>query len=111
VNAIMQRTRDGGAEIVKLLEKGSAYYAPAASVCEMIEAILLDKKKILPCAVLLNGEYGVKGVFVGVLAKLGSAGMEGVIPLKLNSEEEGGFRKSVQSVQELVVALDKAAAI
>ncbi len=111
VQAIMQRTREGGAEIVKLLEKGSAYYAPSVSVCEMIEAILLDKKKILPCAVLLNGEYGVKGVFVGVLAKLGAAGMEGVITIKLNSEEETGFRKSVQSVQELVAALDKAAAV
>ncbi len=111
VDAIMQRTRDGGAEIVKLLEKGSAFYAPAASVCEMIEAILLDKKKILPCAVLLNGEYGVKGLFVGVLAKLGSNGMEGVINLKLNAEEEAGFRKSVKAVEELVAAVDKMALV
>src|SRR5207248_2460911 len=95
VAGIMQRTRDGGAEIVKLLEKGSAYYAPAASVCEMIEAILLDKKKILPCAVLLEGEYGVKGYFVGVPCKLGAAGMEGVVTVKLNAEEETGFKKSV----------------
>ena len=73
----------------------------------MIEAILLDKKKILPCAVQLNGEYGVKGVFVGVLAKLGAKGMEGVISLKLNSEEEAGFRKSVKAVEDLVQALDK----
>jgi malate dehydrogenase len=107
VAAIIQRTRDGGAEIVKLLEKGSAFYAPAASVCEMIEAILLDKKKILPCAVLLDGEYGVKGSFVGVLAKLGAAGMEGVFQIKLSAEEEANFRKSVKAVEELVVALDK----
>lgn len=107
VDAIMQRTRDGGAEIVKLLEKGSAYYAPAASVCEMISAILLDKKKVLPCAVLLDGEYGVKGLFVGVLAKLGSGGMEGVIKVALNAEEEAGFRKSVKAVEELIVAIDK----
>ncbi len=107
VNAIMQRTRDGGAEIVKLLEKGSAYYAPAASVCEMVEAILLDKKKLLPCAVLLEGEYGVKGVFVGVLAKLGAAGMEGVIQIKLNTDEDVLFRKSVKAVEELLIAMDK----
>src|SRR5258706_10417929 len=71
VDAIMKRTQDGGAEIVKLLEKGSAYYAPAASVCEMVEAIVLSKKKILPCAVLLQGEYGVNDLFVGVPVKLG----------------------------------------
>ena len=107
VAAIMQRTRDGGAEIVKLLEKGSAYYAPAASVCEMIEAILLDKKKILPCAVMLNGEYGVNGFFVGVPAILGSGGMEKVIVIKLNPEEESGFKKSVDAVKELVAVLDR----
>jgi malate dehydrogenase len=107
INAIMQRTRDGGAEIVKLLEKGSAYYAPAVSVCEMIEAILLDKKKVLPCAVLLDGEYGVKGVFVGVLTKLGAAGMEGVIEIKLTADEDALFRKSVKAVEELLMAMDK----
>jgi malate dehydrogenase len=107
INAIMQRTRDGGAEIVKLLEKGSAYYAPAASVCEMVEAILLDKKKLLPCAVLLNGEYGVKGVFVGVLVKLGAAGMEGVIQIKLSADEDALFRKSVKAVEDLLVSMDK----
>jgi malate dehydrogenase len=109
INAIMQRTRDGGAEIVKLLEKGSAYYAPAASVREMIEAILLDKKKIMPCAVLLDGEYGVKGVFVGVLAKLGTAGIESVIEVKLSADEDALFRKSVKAVEELLIAMDKAA--
>jgi malate dehydrogenase len=107
VDAIMQRTRDGGAEIVKLLEKGSAYYAPAASVCEMVEAILLDKKKILPCAVLLEGEYGVNGLFVGVPAKLGAAGMEEVVTIKLAGDDEKGFQKSVQAVKELIAVLDK----
>jgi malate dehydrogenase len=108
VDAIMKRTQDGGAEIVKLLEKGSAFYAPAASVCEMIEAIILDKKKILPCAVLLKGEYGVDGFFVGVPVKLGAGGMEEIIKLKLTSEEDQAFRKSVEAVRELVAVLDKA---
>ncbi len=105
VDAIMKRTQDGGAEIVKLLEKGSAYYAPAASVCEMVEAIVLDKKKILPCAVMLKGEYGVQDLFVGVPAKLGAGGMEGVISLKLTPEEDQAFRKSVDAVRELVKVL------
>lgn len=107
IDAIMKRTQDGGAEIVKLLEKGSAYYAPAASVCEMIEAIVLDKKKILPCAVLLKGEFGVNGFFVGVPCKLGEKGMEGVISLKLTPDEDAMFRKSVKAVEELVAVLDK----
>lgn len=111
VSAIMQRTKDGGAEIVKLLEKGSAYYAPAASVCEMVEAILLDKKKILPCAVLLQGEYGVKDLFVGVPVKLGSKGAEEVIQIKLNAEEETAFKKSVAAVQELVGVLEAKGAV
>jgi malate dehydrogenase len=109
VDAIMKRTQDGGAEIVKLLEKGSAYYAPAASVCEMIEAIVLDKKKILPCAVLLNGEYGVSGLFVGVPAKLGAKGMEGVITIKLSADEEAAFKKSVDAVRELGAVLEQKA--
>jgi malate dehydrogenase len=108
VDAIMKRTQEGGAEIVKLLEKGSAYYAPAASVCEMIEAIVLDKKKILPCAVQLKGEYGVDGLFVGVPCKLGAGGMEQVIQLKLLPEEDQAFRKSVEAVRELVAVLDRA---
>src|SRR5262249_26832916 len=95
IDAIMKRTQDGGAEIVKLLEKGSAYYAPAASVCEMVEAIVLDKKKILPCAVLLQGEYGVKSLFVGVPAKLGARGVEEVITIKLTSDEQTAFGRSV----------------
>lgn len=107
VEAIVQRTREGGAEIVKLLQKGSAYYAPAASVGEMIEAILLDKKKILPCAVLLDGEYGVKGFFVGVPCKLGAKGMEQVVIIKMTQEEDQAFRKSVEAVKELVSVLNK----
>jgi malate dehydrogenase len=107
VDAINKRTQDGGAEIVKLLEKGSAYYAPAASVCEMVEAILLDKKKILPCAVMLNGEYGVKGFFVGVPCKLGAGGMESVVTIKLSGDEEAAFKKSVDAVRELVTVLDQ----
>ncbi|MFN0117675.1 MAG: malate dehydrogenase [Elusimicrobiota bacterium] len=107
VAAIMQRTKDGGAEIVKLLEKGSAYYAPSVSVCEMISAIVLDKKKILPCTVLLEGEYGVQGLFVGVPVKLGAKGVEEIIQIKLNTEEDQALKKSVQAVQELVNALDK----
>lgn len=105
VEAIMQRTRQGGAEIVKLLEKGSAYYAPAVSTREMIEAILLDKKKILPCAVLLQGEYGVNDVFVGVPAILGAKGMEKAIEIKLSAEEKKSFENSVNSVRDLVGAL------
>ena len=107
VDAIMQRTRDGGAEIVKLLEKGSAYYAPSVSAREMVEAILLDKKKILPCAVLLDGEYGVKGFFVGVPAKLGANGLEEVIKINLTGDDQKAFDKSVQAVKELVAVLDK----
>jgi malate dehydrogenase len=107
VEAIMQRTRDGGAEIVKLLEKGSAFYAPAASVREMVEAIVLDKKKILPCAVLLNNEYGVKDLFVGVPAKLGAKGVEEVITIKLSEAENQAFQKSVSAVKELVSVLEK----
>jgi malate dehydrogenase len=104
INAIMQRTRDGGAEIVKLLEKGSAYYAPAASVCEMVEAILLDKKKLLPCAVLLNGEYGVKGVFVGVPIVIGAGGVEKIVEIELDAEAKANFSVSVDAVKELLVA-------
>ena len=106
VKAIIQRTRNGGAEIVQLLEDGSAYYAPAASILEMIEAILLDKKKILPCAVMLNGEYGVKDYFIGVPAKLGAGGVEEVITLKLNPEEQKAFQHSVEAIKNLVKALD-----
>jgi malate dehydrogenase len=105
IEAINQRTRDGGAEIVKLLKTGSAYYAPSASSAEMVEAILKDKKKILPCAALLEGEYGVVGVFVGVPCKLGARGLESIIQLNLSVEERAALLKSAGAVKELVGAL------
>ena len=98
----MQRTRDGGAEIVKYLKAGSAYYAPSAAVMEMVEAILKDKKKILPCTAYLEGEYGVKGLFVGVPVKLGSKGIEQIIEVKLTPEEQTAMNKSAAAVRELV---------
>ncbi len=105
IDAINQRTRDGGAEIVKLLKTGSAYYAPSASSAEMVEAILKDKKKILPCAVYLEGEYGIDGVFVGVPTKLGARGVEQVIQLNLSVEERIALQKSASAVKELSAAL------
>jgi malate dehydrogenase len=101
IDAIVQRTRDGGAEIVKLLKTGSAYYAPAAAAVEMAEAILKDKKKILPCAAYLEGEYGVNGYFMGVLCKLGAAGLEQIIEVRLTDEERAALMKSAASVKEL----------
>jgi malate dehydrogenase len=105
IDAIVERTRKGGAEIVNLLKTGSAYYAPSAAVVEMVEAILKDKKKILPCAVYLDGEYGIKGLFVGVPVKLGSAGAEEVIQIKLTAEENAALQKSAASVKELITVL------
>jgi malate dehydrogenase len=105
IDKLVDRARNGGAEIVNLLKTGSAYYAPSASAVQMAESILKDQKRILPCAAYLEGEYGVKGLFVGVLAKLGAGGMEKVIELKLNDEETTGLKKSIASVQELVAAL------
>ncbi|HEX4047655.1 MAG TPA: malate dehydrogenase [Elusimicrobiota bacterium] len=105
IDAINQRTRDGGAEIVKLLKTGSAYYAPSAAAAEMVEAILKDKKKILPCAALLEGEYGIDGVFVGVPCKLSSRGIEKVVQLNLSVEERAALLKSAGAVKELVGAL------
>ena len=99
---IVQRTRDGGAEIVQLLKQGSAYYAPSASVLQMIDSILLDKKMIMPCSVYLEGEYGINGLFVGVPAKLGAKGVEEVIQLDLTQEEQAALQKSADSVKELV---------
>jgi len=99
---IVQRTRDGGAEIVKYLKTGSAYYAPSSAATEMAEAILKDKKKILPCAAYLQGEYGIKGLFVGVPCKLGARGLEQIIEIKLTDEEQAALKKSAESVQELV---------
>jgi malate dehydrogenase len=99
---LIQRTRDGGAEIVKYLKTGSAYYAPSAAATEMVEAILKDKKKILPCAAYLQGEYGIKGLFVGVPCKLGARGLEQIIEIKLTDEEQAALKKSADAVQELV---------
>src|SRR5690242_21281010 len=99
---LVQRTRDGGAEIVKYLKTGSAYYAPSAAATEMAEAILKDKKKILPCAAYLEGEYGLNGLFVGVPCKLGARGIEEVIQIKLTPEEKAALDKSAGSVKELV---------
>lgn len=107
VDRLVDRTRNGGAEIVKLLQTGSAYYAPAASAVQMAEAILKDQKRILPCAVFLNGEYGIKDLFVGVLCKLGGKGMEGVVEIKLNDTEKKGLEHSTNAVKELVEALKK----
>ena len=102
IDRLVQRTRDGGAEIVKYLKTGSAYYAPSAAVCEMVEAILKDKKKIMPCAAYLEGEYGIKGLFVGVPCKLGERGIEDVIEIKLTPEEDAAQKKSAGAVEELV---------
>ena len=102
IEAIVQRTRKGGAEIVNLLKTGSAFYAPSAAVVEMVEAILKDKKKILPCAAYLEGEYGVQGLFVGVPVKLGARGIEQIIEIKLTAEEQAALKKSADSVKELV---------
>ena len=102
LDAIVQRTRDGGAEIVKYLKTGSAYYAPSSATTEMVEAILKDKKKILPCAVYLEGEYGIHGLFVGVPCKLGARGLEKVIEIRLTPDEDAAFKKSAAAVKELV---------
>jgi malate dehydrogenase len=100
--ALVQRTRDGGAEIVKYLKTGSAYYAPSAAATEMVEAILKDKKKILPCAAYLDGEYGIKGLYVGVPVKLGAKGIEQIIEIKLTADEQAALNKSAEAVKELV---------
>jgi malate dehydrogenase len=105
IEAIVTRTRKGGAEIVNLLKTGSAYYAPSAAVVEMVKAILHDKKKILPCAAYLEGEYGVRGLFVGVPVKLGARGIEQIIEIKLTAEEQTALDKSSASVRELVSVL------
>lgn len=105
LESIIQRTRDGGAEIVKLLKTGSAYYAPSAGAAEMVEAILKDQKKILPCAALLQGEYGVNSLFVGVPVKLGRSGIEEIFQINLTAEEKAALQKSAASVQTLVDVL------
>jgi malate dehydrogenase len=102
IAALVTRTANGGAEIVNYLKSGSAYYAPGASAVEMVEAILKDKKKILPCAAYLNGQYGTRGLYVGVPVKLGRAGVEQIIEIKLTADEQAAFDKSAASVRELV---------
>lgn len=106
IQEIVTRTQNGGAEIVNFLKTGSAFYAPAASVVAMVESIVRDKKRILPCAVELNGEYGVKNLFVGVLAKLGTTGMEKVIEIDLSETERAALQKSADSVQGLVNVIE-----
>jgi len=106
VSAIARRTAQGGAEIVKLLKTGSAFYAPGAAVVEMAEAILKDQKRILPCAALLEGEYGVDGYFMGVPCKLGGGGMEGIIELDLSEDEQAELKGSLAAVKTLVAEVD-----
>ena len=99
---IVQRARDGGAEIVNYLKTGSAFYAPSASIVQMVEAIIFDKKEILPCTAYLQGQYGISDLYVGVPVKLGSNGVEEIVELNLNSDELNALRKSAEAVQELV---------
>jgi malate dehydrogenase len=105
LESIIQRTRDGGAEIVKHLKTGSAYYAPSAAATEMVEAILKDKKKILPCAAYLQGEYGIEGYYIGVPCKLGAAGLEQIIEIKLTPEEDAALKNSAEAVKELCAVI------
>ncbi len=107
IDALVKRTANGGAEIVSLLKSGSAYYAPASAAVEMAEAILKDKKKILPCATLLDGEYGLKDLFIGVPVKLGSGGVEKVIEIKLTDSERTALNRSADAVRELKETLKK----
>ena len=102
---LIQRTRDGGAEIVKYLKTGSAYYAPSAAAVEMVEAILKDKKKIVPCAAFLQGEYGIDGFYIGVPCKLGAAGLEKIIEIKLTPDEDAALKKSAAAVKELCAVI------
>jgi malate dehydrogenase len=99
---IVQRTRDGGAEVVKLLKSGSAYYAPSASVCEMVDSIVLDQKRVLPCAAHLNGEFGLDGIFMGVPCRLGASGLEEIIKIELSDDERQQLHRSADAVRELV---------
>jgi len=105
---IVQRTRDGGAEIVGLLKTGSAYYAPSAASAQMVEAILLDRKEILPCAAFLEGEYGIDGLYAGVPIKLGAGGVEEIIEVELTDSESAALKASADAVQELVDIMAKA---
>ena len=105
LDEIVQRTRDGGAEIVGLLKTGSAFYAPASAAIQRAESYLKDKKRVLPCAAQLNGQYGVKGVYVGVPAVIGAGGVERIVEIKLNGSEKAAFNKSVRAVEGLIDAI------
>jgi len=109
VKALEERTANGGAEIVALLKTGSAYQAPGASVVEMVDSILLDKRRVLPCSVYLQGEYGIDGLFVGVPVKLGRNGLEEIVQIKLEPDEAAALQHSADAVQELVDKLKTAA--
>ena len=107
LDEIVQRTRDGGAEVVKLLKAGSAYYAPAAAVAEMVDSIVFDQKRVLPCAAYCDGEFGIDGLFVGVPVKLGREGVEEIVEIELQDEEREALKKSAGAVRELVDAMAK----
>ena len=107
LEAIVQRVRDGGAEIVNLLKTGSAYFAPSAAVAEMVRAVVLNQRKLLPCAAYCRGEYGVQNLFVGVPALLGSGGVERIVPMELTARERAAFQKSVDAVQDLCRLIDR----
>ncbi|HDO22566.1 MAG TPA: malate dehydrogenase [Nitrospirae bacterium] len=102
IESLIERTRNGGAEIVGLLRSGSAYYAPASSAFQMVKSVLLDEKRVVPCAALLNGEYGIKGVFAGVPVILGSNGVEKIIELQLDDSEKAAFLDSIKSLERLL---------
>ena len=108
IDQLVRRTREGGGEIVALLKEGSAYYAPSAAITQMVEAVLLDKKRILPCCTYLEGEYGINGLCVGVPVKLGAGGMEQIIQIGLTDEEKAALNHSAASVQELVDVMHRA---
>jgi malate dehydrogenase len=105
IDSLIERTRNGGAEIVSFLKSGSAYYAPAASTFQMVKSILLDEKRVLPCAAFLNGEYGIKDIYMGVPVILGEKGVEKIVEVKLTKEEKAQFRKSSATVKKLVEKL------
>ena len=110
VDQLVRRTRQGGGEIVELLKEGSAFYAPSAAITQMVEAVLLDKKRILPCCAYLEGEYGINGLCVGVPVKLGAGGMEQILEINLTVDEKAALQSSADSVQELVDVMAKAQA-
>lgn len=107
IDALCQRTRDGGAEIVGLLKSGSAYYAPGASVSQMVESILRNKNRLLPCAVLADGKYGIKDIYIGLPTVLGRQGVDRVIELKLNSEEEAALKKSADAIKQHIELMNQ----